>query len=204
MTWWKRVWRRGQMEEQLERELAFHLDQHAADLMARGIPSEEARRQALMALGGHEQVKEQCRDARGTRWIEDLWKDLRYALRMFAKNPGTTAVAVLSLALAIGPNAALFTVVDRVLLRPIAVEGASQLFFLSPKAGRANQLERPSYPDFLDYQARGRGVADFMASNICGVMLHVNGANELVFVNMVTDNYFPVLGVRAAVGRILA
>ena len=64
--------------------------------MARGIPPGEARRQARLAMGGPEQVKEQCRDERGTHWLEDLWKDVRYALRMFAKNPGTTAVAVLS------------------------------------------------------------------------------------------------------------
>ncbi len=141
--------------------------------------------------------------ARGTRWLEDLWQDARYALRMFAKNPGTTAVAVLSLALAIGPNATLFTVVDRMFLRPVTVQGSSQIFFLFPKAGRANESVSPSYPDFLDYQARGRDVADFIAGYGRGVMLNVNGANELVFMNMVSDNYFPVLGVRAAVGRML-
>jgi macrolide transport system ATP-binding/permease protein len=207
MTWWNQLRRRGQMEEQLEKELAFHLEQCTADLIARGVPPDEARRQARMELGGPEQVKEQCRDARGTRWLEDLWKDLHYALRMFAKNPGTTAVAVLSLVLAIGPNAALFTVVDRMFLKPITVQGSSEIFFLyprlSPQAGRAGKLASPSYPDFLDYQTRGRGVADVIASNSAGLTLHVNGANDLVFLNMVSDNYFPVLGVRAAIGRML-
>lgn len=203
MTWWNRLWHRGQMEEQLEKELAFHLERHAADLTARGVPAGEARRQARIALGGPEQVKEQCRDERGTRWLEDLWKDLRYALRMFAKNPGTTAVAVLSLALAIGPNAALFTVVDRMFLRPVTVQGSSEIFFLYPKADRAGRSESPSYPDFLDYQARGRGVADFIASAGRGLTVNVNGANQLMFVDLVSDNYFQVLGVRAAVGRML-
>ena len=203
MTWWNRLRHRGKLEEQLEKELGFHLEQQTADLMARGIPPGEASRQARMALGGPEQVKEQCRDERGTRWLEDLWKDLRYALRMFAKNPGTTAVAVLSLALAIGPNATLFTVVDRMFLRPITVQGSSQIFFLYPKADRANKAESPSYPDFLDYQTRGRGVAEFIAGTGRGVTVNVNGANQLVFVDLVSDNYFQVLGVRAAVGRML-
>lgn len=72
MTWWHRLWGRKKMEEDLNKELRFHLDQHAADLIARGVDPQEARRQARLALGGSEQVKEQCRDARGTRWLEDL------------------------------------------------------------------------------------------------------------------------------------
>src|SRR5574340_1521383 len=115
--------------------------------------------------------------------------DLRYALRMFAKNPGTTAVALLSLALAIGPNATLFSVVDRMFLKPTTVQGVSNIFFFNAKTDRQGVWEYPSYPDFLDYQARGRGVADFIAGDIRGVMLRMNGANELVFINMVSDNY---------------
>jgi predicted permease len=203
MTWWNRLRHLGTLEEQLEKELAFHLEQQTADLVARGLPLSEASRQARMALGGPEQVKEGCRDARGTRWLEDLWKDAGYALRMFAKNPVSTVVAVLSLALAIGPNATLFTVVDRMFLRPVTVQGSSEIFFLYPKADLAGRSESPSYPDFLDYQARGRGVAEFIASTGRGVMVDVNGANQLAFVDLVSDDYFKVLGVRAAVGRML-
>jgi len=72
MGWWHRLWRRRQMEEQLEKELRFHLDRHTADLIARGYLPDEARRQARLALGGPEQVKEECRQPRGTRWLEDL------------------------------------------------------------------------------------------------------------------------------------
>lgn len=203
MTWWNRLRRRGKLEEQLEKELGFHLEQHIADLMARGLPPGKARRQARMAIGGPEQVKEGCRDARGTRWLEDLWQDARYALKMFAKNPGTTAVAVLSLALAIGPNATLFSVVDRMFLRPVTVQGSSQMFFLSTKGDRQNVREYPCYLDFLDYQSGGRDMADFIAAVGHGVTLNVNGANEVVSMEMVSENYFRVLGVRAAVGRTL-
>ena len=203
MTWWNRLWRRGELERSLDKELLFHLEQHAADLMAQGVPPGEARRRARMALGGFEQVKEECRDARGARWLEDLWQDARYAFRMFAKNPGTTAVAVLSLAFAIGPNAALFSIVDRVFFRPIMVQDASGLYFLSAKTARQGVWEYPSYPDFLDYRARGGNVADFMASFGRGGLLDVNGIREPVSVEIVSENWFRVLGVRAALGRTL-
>ncbi len=88
MTWWHRLWRRRKMEEQLEKELRFHFDQYTADLITRGYDPAEARRQAQLALGGTEQVKEHCRDARGTRGLEDLWQDFRYGLRTLRQKPG--------------------------------------------------------------------------------------------------------------------
>src|SRR5258708_40322844 len=91
MTWWHRLWRRRQMEEQLEKELRFHLDQHASDLIAHGHDPGEARRQARIAIGGPEQGKERCRDARGTRWLEDLWQDFRDAPLTLRPKPGFAA-----------------------------------------------------------------------------------------------------------------
>ena len=91
MRGWLRLLDRGRSEAQLERELRFHLEQHTADLIAQGHDPDAARRAARMALGGPEQVKEQCRDARGARWLEDLLQDLRYALRTMRRRPGTQA-----------------------------------------------------------------------------------------------------------------
>ncbi len=118
------------MEAELEKELRFHEDQNVADLVARGVQADEARRQARLALGGPEQVKEQCRDARGTRWVEDLLQDIQYAVRTLRRMPGFAAVAVLVLALGIGATTVMFTVIDSVLLRPLSYPEPERLLTL--------------------------------------------------------------------------
>src|ERR1035441_5085713 len=133
MTWWRRLWRREQMETQLEKEMRFHLDHHTADLIARGHSSEEARRLARLALGGPAQVKEERRDARGTLLLQDLWQDFRYALRTLRQKPGFTAVALLTLALGIGATTVMFTVINGVLLKPYPFPQPSRLVSLQEK-----------------------------------------------------------------------
>src|SRR5579871_579072 len=120
MNWLGRFARRNKLEHQLDKELLFHIEQHTADLIARGATPEEARRRARLAVGGPEQVKEKCRDARGTRWLEDLGQDTRHTVRTFRQKPGFATVAVLLLALGIGATTAMFAVVDSVLLRPLS------------------------------------------------------------------------------------
>ena len=89
MNWWRRLLGRKRMEGELEKELRFHIEEHAHDLIAHGSNPDEARRKARIVLGGPEQVKEACRDARGTRWLEDFLQDFRYALRTLWQRPGS-------------------------------------------------------------------------------------------------------------------
>src|SRR5690242_3828220 len=107
------------MEDQLEKEMSFHLSQHTSDLIACGCAPAEARRRARLDLGGPEQVKEQCRDARGTRWLEDVIADVRYALRTLRKNPGFAAVTLATLALGTGATTVIFSLINGVLLQPL-------------------------------------------------------------------------------------
>src|SRR5579864_6743253 len=127
MTWWSRLFRRRRMEDELESELRFHLDQHASDLIARGHTPDQARRQARLALGGPQQVKEKCRDARGTRWLEDLAQDTRYSLRTLRHKSGFAAVTVMILALGIGATTVMFAIVNSVLLKPLAFPESDRL-----------------------------------------------------------------------------
>jgi hypothetical protein len=116
MIWLRRLWSRNQLEDHLEKELQFHLDQHTSDLIAQGYDRDEARRRAVQTLGGADQVKERCRDARGTRWFEDAVHDARYAMRTLRHRPGFAAVALLTLALGTGATTVMFTLVNSVLL----------------------------------------------------------------------------------------
>lgn len=154
------------MEEQLEKELRFHLEQHTADLIAQGHDPQEARRQARLALGGPEQVKEQCRDARGTRWLEDLWQDFRYALRTLRQKPGFAAVVLLTLALGSGATTVMFTVINGVLLRPLPYPEPARLIQLQEKtetATRWGDLWAFAYPNFVDCNRANRSLSAMAA-----------------------------------------
>jgi predicted permease len=204
MTWWQRLTRRRKMEDQLEKELRFHLDQHVNELIAQGHSPEEARRIASLDLGGPEQVKEYCRDARGTRWLEDLFQDVRFALRVLRKNPGFAAVALLTLALGTGATTVMFTVVNGVLLKPLPYPQPNELVTVRGHSETWNTKifgeQKVAYPDFLDCERDSRSLE--MAGTLYdGGTVNEPGPPEYVDLRDISSGLFSVLRVNLAQGR---
>jgi predicted permease len=201
MNWWQRLLRRKKMEEQLDKEMRFHLEQHANDLIASGVSPAEARRRARMALGGPEQVKEECRDARGTRWLEDIWQDLRYASRTLRQHPAFAAVAILTLALGIGASTVMFTVVNGVLLRPLPYPEPDKLVTVhGHTSSKLYGDQHVAYLDFLDFKRESRSLT-LAGSMFNGGTVSGLGNPEYVDIREISPNLFPVLRVNLAQGR---
>jgi macrolide transport system ATP-binding/permease protein len=210
MSWWHRLLRRRKCEEELEKELRFHLEQHTSDLIAEGYSPEEARRQARLALGGPEQVKEMCRDARGTRWFWDLLRDLRYGVRILAKQPGFTVVAALALALGIGVNTAIVSAVNGFILRPLAADKPAEL--IAAHWGRKTDAQvwgEFSYPNFVDLRERNKSFSDLCAWTGAAAAVSSGESRsaddgehaEVLWGELVSGNYFDVMGVKPMLGR---
>lgn len=201
MTWWQRLLHRSRMEQQLEKELRFHLDRHIADLTARGMTPEEARRQARLAIGGPEQVKEQCRDARGTRCLEDLYQDVRYALRTLRQRPGFSVVALSTLALGIGATTVMFTVIYGVLLKPLAYPEPDRLVTVHPQFEKFGDNWGFAYPNFLDLRSATRSLEPVAAWTYGGATISEPGEPEYVTGRYITAELFSVLGLPLLRGR---
>jgi predicted permease len=189
-----------QVEEELDEELRFHFDRQVEKLMRSGMSEQEAKRTARLAFGGHEQTKEDCREARGTSFIELTIDDTRYALRQLWANPTFALVMILTLALSIGANSAIFSVIDGVLLKRLPYAQPERLVrvFLSSH-------EYPKFPfnpwDFLDFRARNHSFESFAAFTRGDVQL--SGEGEPVKLNGfgITSGYFRVFGLHPQLGR---
>jgi predicted permease len=202
MSWWRRMLTRPtQAEALLDRELRFHLDQHTDDLVARGMDPEAARRQARLELGGPEQVKEACRDARPTRWLEDLSQDARYAIRALRQRPGFAAVALLTLALGSGATTVMFTVANGVLLKPLPYPDSERIVAVHLHTDAYGDQWGISYPDFLDCQRDCRTLASAAAWTYGGGTISEAGESQYVNGRKISADLFAVLGVPPALGR---
>lgn len=143
---------KGKLERDLDEELQFHLQNEIEKSIRAGMTLEEARYAALRSFGGVEQVKEQCREVRGMKVIETLWQDIRYAARTLLTSPGFTAVVVLSLALGIGVNSTMFSVINGVLLRPLNFEAPDRLVVLyEVNQEQKRWLRDPTLSSFLEW-----------------------------------------------------
>src|SRR5579859_3471453 len=164
MRWLRRLFRKRVLDAQLDSELRFHVEQQIADNIAAGMNPAEARRRALAQFGGTEYIKEECRDARGTHFVETLAQDIRFALRMLRKSPGFTAVAVLTLALGIGATTSIFSVVNAVLLKSLPYLQPGRLVLVQERIPKLSQRAIPvSAPDVLVMQ-RDNHVFDSLAA----------------------------------------
>ena len=196
--------RRGREDADTREELRFHLEMETEKNLRAGMTPVEARRQARVRLGGVEVIREAVRDAHGTRPVEDLLRDLGYALRGARRNPGFTAAAVVSLAIPIGFNSTIFTIVDSFLLRPLGVVRPAQLVDVYTSDPNVGHYSTSSYPDYLDLRAENDVFTDMAAHAPMVALTRVDEAARLVMGEAVTGNYFPFLGVRPARGRLLA
>ncbi|HEX8766027.1 MAG TPA: permease prefix domain 1-containing protein, partial [Candidatus Acidoferrum sp.] len=188
------LFRRVQVDRELDNELREHLERKTEEYVAQGITQEEAYRRAGLDLGGIEQTKEKCRDARGVNFVETVLQDLRYGLRMLRKSPGFTTVAALTLALGIGANTAIFSLADAFLLKLLPVKDPQQLIFIRAMNANGGTYGDFSYPTFERFRDGNHTLAGMFAWDDSHAMVTIDGQPEFVNCDFVSGNYFNVLG----------
>ena len=206
--WWdiirmrfRSLLKRQRVESELDREMRYHLERQVDENIRARMNAQEAREAAARLFGGVSQIEEQCRDMRRTQYLENFLQDLRYAVRMLGKSPAFTIVIVLTLALSIGANSAIFGVIDGVLLKPLPypqAERIARVFYRSPLY--------PKFPlnpwDFLDFRARNRSFENLAMYTHADVQLSGMGSDPVkLSAFRISSGYFRVLGVQPARGR---
>ncbi|MCI0447221.1 ABC transporter permease [bacterium] len=189
-------------EQEFADELESHLHMHVEDNVKSGMTPDEARRQAVIKLGGIEQTKERHRAQRKISLLEIVFRDLRYGTRRLLKSPGLTIIAILSLALGIGANTAIFSLINTAALRPLPIKHPEQLVSLTNKT---EEVHFPvfSYPNYKDFRDRNNVFDGLFAYRFAPLSMSHDGINERLWGYLVTGNYFEVLGVNAIRGRVI-
>lgn len=206
--WWdvlrmrvRSLWERRRAETELDKELRYHIERQTEENIAAGMNAREAREAASRMFGGVSQIEEECRDMRQTQYVDNFLQDVRYAVRMLGRSQAFTVVIVLTLALSIGANSAIFSVIDGVLLKPLPypqAERIARVFYSS-----RNYPKFPVNPwDFLDFRARNRSLENFAIYTHTDVQLSGIGSDPVKLSTFrISSGYFRVLGVQPAHGR---
>jgi putative ABC transport system permease protein len=195
------IFRRAQFDDELDEEMRTHVARQADDLERSGLPRPEAERQARIAFGSPVNAKENCHEQRPTFWLETLWRDVIYGLRMLRKSPAFTFIAILTLALGIGANTAIFSIIDTVLLRPLPYRDPSNLVWAAERFPAAHGPVSVISPDFLAWHDHNQVFEQTGA--FTGDSANLTEAGEPTRVDMVivTTNFFSLLGVKPILGR---
>jgi predicted permease len=192
--------KRSQVNAEIDDELRSHIGHRADDLERSGLSRPEAERRARIEFGGYQGFKEECHKAAGGTLVESLLQDLRFALRLLRKSPAFTAVAVVTLALGIGANAVVFSVLNALILRPLNVPHSQDLFMIEREVGKGNTPQQ-SYPDYVDLRDRNRSFDGLIAYTIAPASLNITGNASSIWLYGASGNYFDVLGVQPYLGR---
>jgi predicted permease len=198
-----RLFQKGRQDAELRKELSFHLENQIRRYIQEGMSEGEARRKARLEFGGVEQISEACREARGTLWLESIIQDVRYAVRTMWQSPGFTVAAVITLALGMGANTAMFTLIDAVLLRSLPVKNPASLYFLK-YAGAKGVGISPPYPCFERFKSQAKSIAEIAAYTVYDkANIKVDRRLEQVAGARTSGNYYSTLGLSPVAGRLL-
>jgi predicted permease len=194
------LFRRTHVEQELDEELAFHLQRQIEENRARGLTEEQVRLAARRALHGLEKRKEECRDMRKVGVLEDLLKDVQYALRMLRRSPGFSILAILCLTVGIGATTAVFSWMEGILWRPFPLVPAQERLVAMTSEDR-NGRDDLSWPDFVDLRKNCALIEAFIADRIFRTTLSIGTRAESAMGSVVSANYFQALGVHPVLGR---
>jgi putative ABC transport system permease protein len=198
-SFWQNLWKRAERDLDLNDEIHFHIEARTQDLIRNGLSREEAQRQGRLEFGALDKSKEACRESTRVNWLEDFLQDARFALRMLRKSPGFTVIAILTLALGIGASTAIFSVVNAVLLHPLAYKDSDRLVTLLH-----NGTDPVAAANYFDWRDQSRsfdamGAADYWSANLTGI-----DSPEHILGLKVTQTLLPMLGVEPLLGRLFA
>jgi putative ABC transport system permease protein len=204
---WNNVFRRKQLDRDLDEELQAYLELVSAEKMRKGVSSEEAYREARRDAGGVEQVKESVRDVRAGVWSDSLVRDFRYGVRTLAKNPAFTLIAMATLALGIGANTAMFSLLDQVVLRLLPVRDPERIVIVRETGNHYGNSFGPntiSWPMFEDLRDNNQAFSEMFCRFPATVTIGYDDRAAQISAELVSGSYFPTLGVGAALGRTIA